>query len=207
MDATDEFANSTDRRSLWRWGVLVVVMSALVLLYLVATTRRQGTQGTQGPAIGRTLPYLRLEPLTGKAAPVSLDDLKGRVTLVNYWGTWCPPCRLEFPHIANLASSYGTRDDFRLYAVSCGSGPDEDEDTLRSETKAFLDAAKVDLPTWWDQNSASRRALATVLDGGGFGYPTTIVLDRQGVIRGQWVGYSRGTEREMESIVGDLLKQ
>jgi cytochrome c biogenesis protein CcmG, thiol:disulfide interchange protein DsbE len=205
MDATQTGASSNAGRSAWRW-VPVLALAAVVLVYLAWSRGRRAGSGTEGPAIGRTLPYLRLEPLTGSTTPVTLDDLKGRVTVVNYWGTWCPPCRREFPHIVELAARFGARDDFRLYAVSCGSDS-ENFETLRSETQAFLATSKAALPTWWDENAASRRALGAVLDGEGFGgYPTTLVLDRQGTIRGMWVGYTPGNERDMEAVVGQLLR-
>jgi cytochrome c biogenesis protein CcmG, thiol:disulfide interchange protein DsbE len=206
MDATDDRPESTNGAGAW-WVVPLLVVAAVVLVAVVVLTApRRALEPQQGPAIGRTIPLLQFEPLTGPSTPVSRDDLKGRVSVVNFWGTWCPPCRLEFPHIVDLASRFGSRDDFKLYAVSCGQSIEEERDTLRSETQTFLEMAKVDLPTYSDPDAATRRALAAVTDGARFGYPTTLVLDRQGVIRGFWSGYSPGTEREIEAVVSQLLE-
>ncbi len=206
MNATDSQSASQGRRRPWTL-ISLALLAAVVLVYLVVIGGlRLRPQGTQGPAIGRRLPYLQLEPLTGDSQSVSLDDLRGRVTLVNFWGTWCPPCRLEFPEIVELAARFGKQDDFRLYAVSCGQGNDEGLDTLHSETLEFLDASKVTLPTYADQNAASRRALDIALDLGGFAYPTTLVLDRQGTIRGFWVGYGSRSAREMAALIQELLQ-
>ncbi len=206
MNATDSQSASQGRRHAWPWLALAL-LAAVVLVYLtiVGGPGRQ-PEGTQGPAIGRRLPYLQLEPLTGDSQPVSLDDLRGRVTLVNFWGTWCPPCRLEFPEIVELAARFGKQDDFWLYAVSCGQGDDERLDTLRSETLEFLAASKTTLSTYADQNAASRRAMTLALDLDGFAYPTTLVLDRQGTIRGFWVGYGSRTAREMAALIQELLQ-
>ena len=76
--------------------------------------------GTHHPAVGRKLPQLELKPLTGDGRPVSLEDLKGRVTLIDFWGTWCPPCAEELPHIAALATRFSGQLDFQVLAVSCG---------------------------------------------------------------------------------------
>jgi thiol-disulfide isomerase/thioredoxin len=160
----------------------------------------------QGPGIGHTLPYFQIEPLTGDSKPVSRDDLKDRVTVVNFWGTWCGPCRLEFPHIIDLAERFEASPDFRLYAVSCPSSADEDLEKLRGETQAFLEAARIDLPTYADENSASRRAVSMVLGDNGFTYPTTLVFDRRGIIRGVWIGYAPGAEHAMASLVEQLLQ-
>ena len=69
--------------------------------------------------VGKSLPLLELRPLTGDAPPVSLVDLQNHVTLLNFWGTWCPPCRNELPHIAALRQRFAGQDAFRLLAVSC----------------------------------------------------------------------------------------
>ena len=206
MNATNPQPASQAGSQIWTW---IALAAAAVFVYLVLVPRPAGESlGTKGPAIGRKLPYLQLEPLTGEAAAVTLDDLKDHVTLVNYWGTWCPPCRQEFPHIVDLAHEFADQKIFKLYAVSCGGeGNDEDLTNLRSETMAFLAARSASLSTYADQNSESRRSMAVGLGLEDFGYPTTLVLDQQGVIRGFWVGYTPGTEREMKMLIEELLRK
>ncbi len=208
MNATNPQPPSQARSQIWTWMALAAAAAA-VFVYLVLVPPRAGESlGTKGPAIGHKLPYLQLEPLTGDAAPVSLDDLKDHVTLVNYWGTWCPPCRQEFPHIVELAQEFANQKAFKLYAVSCGGeGNDEDLTSLRSETMTFLAARGASLSTYADQNSESRRSMAVGLGLEGFSYPTTLVLDQQGVIRGFWVGYTTGTEHEMRILIEELLRK
>jgi cytochrome c biogenesis protein CcmG, thiol:disulfide interchange protein DsbE len=206
MDATHSPGVFQGRSRAWTWTSLAVV-AALVFAYLALVGRVRTSPGTQGPAIGRKLSYLELQPLTGDAQWVSLRDLASHVTVVNYWGTWCPPCRAEFPHIVELASQFAGHNDFKLLAVSCGSeGSDAQLDELRGETEAFLKSKGVTLPTYADQHAASRRELARFLQLD-FGYPTTLILDRQGIIRGFWEGYSSGTEVEMTDLVQQLLNE
>jgi cytochrome c biogenesis protein CcmG, thiol:disulfide interchange protein DsbE len=207
MDATHSPGGSEGRSRAWTWTSLAV-LAALVFAYLALVGRGRTASGTQGPAIGRKVSYLELQPLTGDGSWVSLRDLAGHVTVVNYWGTWCPPCRAEFPHIVELASKFAGQNDFRLLAVSSGAeGSDDTLDELRDETQAFLKSKNVTLPTYADQHAASRRELARSLQLDGFGYPTTLILDRQAIIRGFWVGYSSGTEVEMQDLVQQLLDE
>jgi thiol-disulfide isomerase/thioredoxin len=204
MDANQQPAHAPS--SLTRkWSLAIVIAAAVGLYLLAAMSMRDHGDALAGPAVGRRLPYFRLEPLTGQSTAVTLDDLPGHVTLVNYWGTWCPPCRLEFPHIVDLAARFANHPEFRIYAVSCGQGGDEDLASLRSTTEEFLEIAKVDLPTYADQNQASRQALSLVLEDHQFGYPTTLLLDRAGAIRGVWRGYQRGAELEMLRGIEALL--
>ena len=140
MDATNLPAGQQTPSRVWPWTSLALV-AALVFVYVVVVgVPGGGEKGTEGPAIGRHLLHFRLEPLTGESQPASLDDLSGRVVLVNFWGTWCPPCRAEFPHIVELNAEFAGRDDFRLYAVSCGSMTrDEDLRALRSDPRVSGD--------------------------------------------------------------------
>ncbi len=156
--------------------------------------------GLEHPAVGQKLAVLDLTSLTGDAEPIALPDLEDKVVLINFWGTWCPPCLMELPHIAEIEKKYCDRPDFKLLTVSCG---DEDIQQLRTDTEQFLNQEGITMPTYADQEAVSRSAAE---QSGAFdGYPTTIVLDRTRTIRGVWVGYRPGVEREMEELVNNLL--
>lgn len=206
MDATHDEAKDRTRRS--GAGLAVVLLAAAALLYVVMNREGQGPAVEDHPAIGRRLQFLRLEPLTGDAQAVSIDDLQGCVTLVNYWGTWCPPCIREFPDLLALSNRFGSHEDFRFYPVSCGQDGDADLSALRAVTEDFLKSHSTGgLATYADQNAASRRAMLVELDmpPGSFAYPTTILFDRHGAIRGLWQGYSPRAVHEMARKVEELL--
>jgi thiol-disulfide isomerase/thioredoxin len=207
MDANESFTEPR-RTSAGRWMFLAVICAAVLVWVVVATRPRPRPPGTEGPGVGQRLPTLRLEPLTGNSEGVTLADLNGRVTLLNFWGTWCGPCVLEFPHLVELSKQFADKPDFRFYPVSCGTTYQDDFDELRSETESFLKARMVELATYADPGAESRRALTMA---GGFddypGYPTTVVLDRHGVIRGLWVGYDPRSIDQMKSLVGELLEK
>ncbi len=186
--------------------MLVFVAAAVVIALVFEMSSSEDRDiGIHHPAVGKHLPSLDLKPLTGDGKPVALGDLEGRVTVIDFWGTWCPPCRDEFPHIAALATQFRDRPDFQVLAVSCGGG-EEDFALIADETKAFLESYKIDLPTYKDPGEYSRRAVGIVAGVEGFrGYPTTLVLDRQGIIRGVWFGYRAGYEQQIEKLVAELL--
>ena len=87
-------------------------------------------------------------------------------------------------------------------AVSCG-GPGENEtiDALRTATAARLKKMQITIPTYADLDEVTRTA------AGVEGYPTTLVLDRQGIVRGIWTSYDPGYGTEMEELIGRLLKE
>src|SRR5688500_14158865 len=114
-------------RSRRQWG-------ALAVLGCLLAGCQPGAQGTSHPGVGKALSQLELQGLTGDAKDVSLTDLSDKVALVNFWGTWCPPCVEEVPHIAALEKKHKDSKDFKLLAVSSAPDPAADVDELRDET-------------------------------------------------------------------------
>jgi cytochrome c biogenesis protein CcmG, thiol:disulfide interchange protein DsbE len=158
--------------------------------------------------VGATLQHLNLQPLTGDGRAVSLKDVKDHVLLLNFWGTWCGPCRLELPHIAQLKKRYAGREAFRVVAISYPPGTDGDDvQALKENTAALLKRFNLELPTYYDPRSDTVRSLTALLDLEEFGFPTTLLLDRRGTIRAIWFGYRKGVETEMERYVGMILDE
>jgi thiol-disulfide isomerase/thioredoxin len=184
---------------------LILGLIALVL-FVFFERRPREKMGTNHPAVGKRLTQFAVVPLTGNPPPITVDELPGRVTLINFWGTWCPPCVKEFPHLAALAKKFRGRDDFRFISVSVPGG-DEDKDTLARATEAFLKAYEAtELPTYADADPMSALAFFSAAQFEP-AYPTTVILDRQGMIRGAWQGYEPGYERDMERLVEQLLQE
>jgi thiol-disulfide isomerase/thioredoxin len=151
----------------------------------------------------------------GKSVPkislVSLDTgdesltLSGKITLLNFWGTWCPPCRQELPGLARLASRLTNEPRFQLIAVSCGGGNRDDLDQLRSETKAFLASTRIALSPWADPTGDTRLRFTKAF---GFrAYPTTYLIGSDQKILAIWTGYSPSVETQIAQSVARSLKQ
>jgi thiol-disulfide isomerase/thioredoxin len=195
------------RRQRVFWLVMAGVAAVVLLQLVVNPVGPPGSDGTAHPAVGGRLISLHVEPLTGGGDDVYLEQLEGDVTVVNFWGTWCPPCRQEFPHIVALYEKYGDRADFRLLPISDPGGSQLDVVELRSETAAFLGAQHTTLPTYFDPQQSLIGATQIAIGNNSFGFPTTLVLDRDTTIRGVWEGYAPGMERDIEALVEELLDE
>lgn len=171
----------------------LLIAGAMAGFWLLSGCARQPAQA---PTAQHGLEQPSVEPVE----PVTLADLSGKVVLVDFWGPWCPPCRLELPHIAALGEKYSSQPDFRLLAISCGRRAPEDIEELRQQTEEFLAEVHLDLPTYADPDAVTRSAFDSV--GELVGFPTTFLLDRQGVIRNVWVGFDPRDNKQIEQMDG-----
>ncbi len=186
------------------WPFLIVLGALALAVALMV--KYQGSDSS-GPADGPVLQGVALAPLVYAQGPLDSSALRGRVVLLNFWGTWCRPCRDEFPHLHALYQKLRQQEAFRLVLVSClPPGEPFDENLLREETQAFLDQYNVRVPVYADPEQKTRLALDRLGAWPG-AYPTTVLLDRQGRIRYRWVGYRPGTEVEMEQQIRQLLAE
>ena len=194
------------------WLILLVVAATIALMVRFGdVNREQESDATSHPAVGESLSTLELVRLTGANASeeVSLDSLVGKVVLINIWGTWCPPCVQELPHIANMQQQFASRDNLAVLPISYGReglvSTDEQLEELRSTTAEFLQQRGLSLTTYADVPGETYEALQATL--GRVNFPTNVVLDRNGVIRAVWEGYAPGMEREVERILRRVLDE
>lgn len=140
----------------------------------------------EGNKKGHLAPDFRLPTLEGEER--SLSDLRGQVVLLNFWATWCGPCRLEMPVIQ--ASYVEHKDEgFVVAAINLGE---------QAETVAhFVRQYKLDFPILLDRNIAIGQRY------GVFSIPMSFFLDRQGVIHEVRIGAM--TEDYIEQIIARLL--
>ena len=106
---------------------------------------------------------------------LTLADFEGRYILLNFWATWCAPCRLEMPSLNSLQQQLGG-EDFAVVTIASGRNP------LPAITRFFAEVGVTDLPVYLDPRQSMTRQL------GVFGLPTTILIDPQG----QEIGRLRG---------------
>jgi thiol-disulfide isomerase/thioredoxin len=159
------------------------------------------------PAVGRTVGRL---PLVALADPGSRPPtFKGRVTLLNFWGTWCPPCRRELPGLVRLADRLRNEPAFQLVAVSCGGRAPEDMASLAASTDAFLNEAlspsqRSAIEPWADPDGRTRMIFSASF---GFdAFPTTYLIGADARVRQVWVGYRSRDESEIASALVAALK-
>ncbi len=154
-------------------------------------------------AVGEPLPPLDLYrlPFTGSEQPLAREDLRGKLALFHFWGTWCPPCMEEFPEFANLVAEFAGEDQIVFVSVSCSSGPEYDLEELARKTDAFLAKVEFRLPTYCDPAAMTRQQLALLLPNGSFGYPTTLLVGRDGKILDAMEGYLPGEMQDLASTI------
>ena len=161
-----------------------------------------GAPGQTQRSIGKKLPVLALQGLTGESEGKQLDDIKNKVAVLHFWGTWCPPCVKEFPKLEKLQADYGDNARFLLLPISSGVEVDTDLNQLRETTQTFLDRLKSKLPQYADTDDQTRTAVERLC--GWAGYPCTVVL-QDGVVRGVWLDLGAKTSQEIDELVAELL--
>jgi thiol-disulfide isomerase/thioredoxin len=129
--------------------------------------------------------------LLNVSEPIRFENLSGKVTVLNFWGTWCPPCIQEFPHIVALRDKYHDQPAFNLVSVSCPGSPLTTDEQLKLETIEFLKLRGVEMPVYANPKHKP------FIDG----YPTTILTDRSGIVQNVWQGYEPGMEEEIQEAV------
>lgn len=137
----------------------------------------------------RVAPPLQALDLQGQTW--TLERLRGRAVLLNFWATWCPPCRAEMPSLQQLAEIYGP-EQLQVLAINVGEGP-------RRITQ-YLQSSGLDLTVLLDPKSETSRAWgASVL-------PTTILIDAEGRPRQRVRGEVDWSGREATALVEPLLR-
>lgn len=146
-----------------RWGALIPLL--VLALLAAAMWRGLGRDPTYvpSPLIGRPAPTLA-------AAGLDAATLEGEVTLVNFWGTWCPGCHEEHEQLMALA-----RDGVRIVGVAFWDEPGAVRDWLAARGNPYL------------RLGLDREGRAAI-DWGVYGAPETFVIDKRGVVRDKHVG-------------------
>jgi cytochrome c biogenesis protein CcmG/thiol:disulfide interchange protein DsbE len=170
-------------RRLLAWTAVAVAAAILVLFAM--PSYRQGEASIAGkPAQDFSL------TLAGKSQ--HLSDLKGKIVVLNFWATWCPPCVEETPALNRLQKYIDSRGGMVL-------GVSVDEDGAAYEK--FLQDQSVIFPTYRDATKKSAADYGTTI------YPETYVIDRHGKIARKFIGEQQWDSPEMLAYFDAILGQ
>jgi peroxiredoxin len=164
---------------------LVTVLLVLTVLTVVGT----GTAAAL-PVVGVRAPDFASKSDSGRN--VRLSELRGQVVLVNFWASWCSPCRQELPLLNKIYAQYRAA-GFMLLAVNV--------DDSRKDAEAMLKRLNLRFPTLFDGNKSVAKLYGVDT------MPATLVIDRDGRVRYVHRGYYDGYERKYEQQVRELLKE
>lgn len=148
-----------------------------------ASAQPAQTHGKGGGLYGESAPTFSLRDLAGQQVAV---EAKGKPYVINFWATWCPPCKAEIPDIAAFYTAYRDKVDF--YAVNL----QEDEQPVQR----FLTEYKVDLPVLLDQKGSAANLYSVRA------IPTTIVVGADGIVVYRKTGGV--TKEELEDVINRL---
>jgi thiol-disulfide isomerase/thioredoxin len=129
---------------------------------------------------------------SGDGALVRLADAKGKVVLVDFWASWCPPCKESFPALDRIEHDFRAR-GVDVIAVNV--------DEHRKDADTFLAAHPHQMLVVFDPLGESPKAFKVR------GMPTSFVIDRQGDIRYTHQGYSKGVDADYRHELDTLLSE
>lgn len=131
-----------------------------------------GTTATRGNKVGNLCLDYSLSPIIG-TEKVNIKNFRGKVVVINFWGTWCDPCKSELPHFDEVATEYA--DDVVIIAIHSVQGKNNAEAYV---TENYPNSNIIFL---YDESGSRSDKYYSMLGCNG-NYPYTIILDKNGVI-------------------------
>ena len=122
----------------------------------------------------------------------STASLRGKVVFINFWASWCPPCRAEFPSIETLYTQFKDNPDIFFLTIN------EDNDPAMG--KAYLNKEKFSIPMYQSNGNVPAEVFSGSL-------PTTIVLDKNGKIRLHHTGFANYASAKFVKQIEELINE
>ncbi len=159
------------KRTRFVFPVAFLVLLLWVLGTLSCQSRKEQKEIAGPEQLGKAADF-QLRDLRG--GEVRLSDFSGKVVILNFWATWCPPCRMELPGLQDLYARYKDR-GATVVGIAVDSGGEE-------ELKRFVRKVGIDYPVLVGDQKVMNQY------GGIQGLPTTFIIDQNGIILNRYMG-------------------
>lgn len=139
-----------------------------------------------GIQVGNELPEFEYYNLMG--GKMNSKNLKGKAIMLNFWATWCPPCRQEMPSIEKLYKKYKDNSNFEIVAIAVDKG-------TSLKVASFIQDNKYTFPIFFDERGkASKKFLIRSI-------PTTFIINSEGIIVKKKLGAEDWSNLDVESLI------
>ncbi|HLT87130.1 MAG TPA: TlpA disulfide reductase family protein [Sphingobacterium sp.] len=123
---------------------------------------------------------------------INIPDLKGKVVFLNFWATWCPPCKAEMPSIQVLKDKFKDNDQVAFLIVEI--------EGKKEKARDFMQQGNMDLPIFYPESQIPGEWLGGAI-------PTTVILDKTGKIAAQHEGMADYSRTEVSDFITELIQQ
>jgi thiol-disulfide isomerase/thioredoxin len=178
--------------------LLALVYTALALGANVAVAQMSDVAALRSGSMKKLVFHSNPKPVSKsafileKGGKAKLSDYKGKYVLLNFWATWCPPCRKEMPMLSDLQTKYGG-DDFMVLTLATG------RNTPAGIKKMFRDLGITNLPGHLDPKQRVARDMAVL------GLPVSVILDPKGREIARMTGDADWSSDSAQAIIAKLL--
>jgi len=182
------------KKTLWKIGIGFCALTVLALTNAFLVAGGRGGDDTSALE-GKAAPAFSAETLDGRK--VSLADEKGNVVLMDFWATWCPPCRKSLPHIQELSADKDLASKgLKVWAVDVSwNGENKDK------AQAFVKKNNYSFTVPLDKDDAAQKMFKANA------IPTTVLVGRDGTIKKVWIGFDPNGAEAMKKTIESALNE
>lgn len=172
-------------------GLILAVIAITALIILFFGLRKQEKVEVVKAIEGLNAPDITLNDLSGKN--LRLSDIKGSVVFINFWASWCQPCRDEMPSLQALYSNFRDNDKFRMITILYRDDP--------GRASSYLRENNLDLPLWIDRDGKAAASYGLT------GVPETFIIDKRGILRKKVIGPADWSSAGVISFITELIRE
>lgn len=175
-------------------AVILAVLFLVALVVVVVSIKKEERRETPpviGTTVGRASPELSLRDTAGKV--YTLSELKGSVVFINFWASWCQPCKEEMPSLQALYNRFKGDPKFRLVTILYRDDYEK--------ARALMKEGGFEFPVYLDPEERSAAAYGVT------GVPETYIVDKKGILREKVIGPADWNSPQAISVVATPLQE